>query len=879
MSDPLALVLDRLRAADCDPRQTGDGYAARCPSHEDRSPSLSIGTGDDGRVLVHCHTGCTHAAIVAALGIEVGNLFPADGARPAPRPTRATSSVRSWPTLEALVADIARGRPVAKVWHYHDRDGAVVGAVVRIDEADGKMIRPAARMPDGSWVMKAMPTPRPLYSLPAVLSSAGPIWVCEGEKAADALVGIGLEATTSPGGAQAARHADWSVLAGRAVVIVPDHDEPGEGYRADVEQLARAAGATSVLVVRLVDLWPDLPAKGDAHDWIDAHDAIEPDALRDRLVGFAEAIRRVTAGETLVVNQAKGSPDWPMIRWAERAGLYVNVDRKTRWGNPHKLHDQDDDAERDRVCDTYAEHVAGRPDLLADVHQLAGKVLGCWCSPRRCHGHELARLAAAAAADKPVLEAAPAVVAPAVASDEWVPFPVDILPDPIRTYVTECAAGIGIDPSMIALPLLSAAAAAIGNSRRVEAKPGHLEPPVIWSAIVGESGDGKSPAFLAALRFADEAQETRFRDHAAAMADHEADVAAHEGRVASWRRSMGKADTEHPGPPPTPPTAERYVARDITTEALAVLLKQNPRGVLVANDELAGWLGSFDAYRSGRGGADAPRWLSMHTAGPLTVDRKGSGTIHVPSAAVSVCGGIQPGTLTRALGQQHVENGMLARLVLTMPPMLPPVWDTTTASFATVDAMRRLWGTLLAIPLHDDGPKVLDLEPEATDIYRPWWTAIRHEVLATTGPVRWMLSKTTAHAARLALVVHVVRQAHGDTDAGDRIDAVSMSAGIALARWAAGEARRVYRVLLAHDAASTTTQDDEAAVQWIEARGGFATIRDIGHGLTRFKASGAAEAVCRRLVASGRATREVATTGGRPADGIRLVGRSMAAAG
>ncbi len=462
---------------------------------------------------------------------------------------------------------------------------------------------------------------------------------------------------------------------------------------------------------------------------------------------------------------------------------------------------------------------------------------------------------------------------------EWVPFPVATLPDPIRTYTVEAAAGIGVDPSMIALPLLTAAAAAIGNSRRVEVRPGWIEPPVIWSAIVAESGSGKTPALSAALRFVHEVQAERFRDHGAAMADHEADVAAHEKQVTAWRRSKNKADAAHPGPPPSPPTAERFVTSDITTEALAVLLGANPRGVLVAVDELAGWFGGFDAYRSGRGGADAPRWLSMHSAGPVTVDRKGSGALFVPSAAVSVTGGIQPGTLVGALGQRHVENGMLARLVLTMPPRLPRKWTTTAPGFATVDAMTRLWGTLLTIPVPATGPRVLDLSPDAVPLFVDWYGEIGAEQSATTGPVASMLSKVEALAARLALVVHVVRQAHGDTDAGDRIDAVSMSAGIALARWAAGEARRVYRVLLADGAASTTTQDDEAAVQWIEARGGFATIRDIGHGLTRFKAPGAAEAVCRRLVASGRATREVATTGGRPADGIRLVGRSMAAAG
>jgi hypothetical protein len=63
-----------------------DRATARCPAHGDRSPSLSIRAGDDGRVLVHCHAGCRFAEIVAALGIEPRQLFPESDAPW--RPTR-----------------------------------------------------------------------------------------------------------------------------------------------------------------------------------------------------------------------------------------------------------------------------------------------------------------------------------------------------------------------------------------------------------------------------------------------------------------------------------------------------------------------------------------------------------------------------------------------------------------------------------------------------------------------------------------------------------------------------------------------------------------------------------------------------------------------
>ncbi len=56
-------VLSQLEAV----RRRGAGWVARCPAHEDREPSLSIGIGREGSVLLHCFAGCAFPAIVAAL--------------------------------------------------------------------------------------------------------------------------------------------------------------------------------------------------------------------------------------------------------------------------------------------------------------------------------------------------------------------------------------------------------------------------------------------------------------------------------------------------------------------------------------------------------------------------------------------------------------------------------------------------------------------------------------------------------------------------------------------------------------------------------------------------------------------------------------------
>jgi predicted DNA-binding transcriptional regulator AlpA len=56
-------------------RPTASGWLARCPAHNDRSPSLSISEGDDGHLLLHCHKGCTVVQIRSALDARLANLM------------------------------------------------------------------------------------------------------------------------------------------------------------------------------------------------------------------------------------------------------------------------------------------------------------------------------------------------------------------------------------------------------------------------------------------------------------------------------------------------------------------------------------------------------------------------------------------------------------------------------------------------------------------------------------------------------------------------------------------------------------------------------------------------------------------------------------
>ena len=99
-----SVLLERLEAV----KATGHGrWMARCPAHDDRHPSLSIGDGD--RILVHCFAGCAVEDVLTAVGLELSDLFPerlSHRAKPERRPFPAADVLRAveW---EALIVAVA----------------------------------------------------------------------------------------------------------------------------------------------------------------------------------------------------------------------------------------------------------------------------------------------------------------------------------------------------------------------------------------------------------------------------------------------------------------------------------------------------------------------------------------------------------------------------------------------------------------------------------------------------------------------------------------------------------------------------------------------------------------------------------------------------
>ncbi|MFN8731129.1 MAG: hypothetical protein ACK5Z4_14870, partial [Planctomyces sp.] len=296
MGEPIAAVLDALTRAGCTPKRHGDAWSARCPAHDDRDPSLSIGIGTDARVLLHCHAGCPAEAIVGTLGMAMRDLMPVPVAEARRSPAQRKNAIdATFATADEAVAVLERKHGLSAArWTYADAEGVPVGEVIRWNPpSGGKVVRPISRRGDG-WVIAAMPGPRPMLNLPELsrLPDGAWVYIVEGETCVDAARAIGLVATTSAGGSKAAGKSDWSVMKGKVAVILPDHDAAGEAYADEVAGLCHAAGAQEVRIVRLAEHWPGLPEGGDIVDVL-AMEGGTAEALHEKIDALAVAAEPV----------------------------------------------------------------------------------------------------------------------------------------------------------------------------------------------------------------------------------------------------------------------------------------------------------------------------------------------------------------------------------------------------------------------------------------------------------------------------------------------------------------------------------------------------------------------------------------------------------
>lgn len=331
MPEPTTDLLAAFRnVAKVGPRQ----WSACCPGHDDERASLSISLGDNDRALLHCHAGCSFDQIIEASGLSSAELSgsvekqrahqPASS-RIIKRPKLTKPPKASGVPIDAAIDAVARqvgGSEVGR-WTYTQKNGTPAFVIVRFETPNGKEYRPFRPVGSG-WKSKGLESGRPLYRLPS-LSAVDQIFVFEGEKCADLAQDLGLAATTSAHGANSPSKTDWSPLAGREVILVPDHDNAGDAYIGAVAKiLLSLSPEPKVKILRL----PGFQNAGDDLEQFIEHRRCTqflPDVTAHELVRLADKADRVDTtdyrGGPVLVSLADLEPEEVEWLWPGRIPL------------------------------------------------------------------------------------------------------------------------------------------------------------------------------------------------------------------------------------------------------------------------------------------------------------------------------------------------------------------------------------------------------------------------------------------------------------------------------------------------------------------------------------------------------------------------------
>ncbi len=377
---------------------------------------------------------------------------------------------------------------------------------------------------------------------------------------------------------------------------------------------------------------------------------------------------------------------------------------------------------------------------------------------------------------------------------DYQPFPMEVLPDPVRDYALAQARALGVPPALVILPMFTVFSAAIGNSVAIQLKRSWREPATLWTIVVATSGSGKSPAMKAALNPVLKLEKS-------SLEQFEQEKQEYAERLDQWE-SLSKKDRVN-APKPIEPVHRRYRIADTTIEALVALHTENPRGLLVARDELSGLIGSFDRYAKGE--SDMQSFIEMYDGRPISVDRKSGDkkvlSIHRPN--ISITGTIQPGMLRSRLTSSHFESGFFSRFIICAPPTRQTGWTDADVSQAVEVAYERMVRSLYQIP-HQEDPICLILEGEAKEYFKDFvnQSAILRESMPD-GALRSAIVKMDATCARIALILHVLDNAEQLRESSSEgkqhfVSADAMGRAITVTNWLREETIRVWHELDFH---------------------------------------------------------------------------------
>jgi len=330
-------------------------------------------------------------------------------------------------------------------------------------------------------------------------------------------------------------------------------------------------------------------------------------------------------------------------------------------------------------------------------------------------------------------------------------FPLDIFPTAIQQYMLECNRTLNASLDYMGCSMMWMLSIIIGNSVKIQVKTGWVESGILWMAIVGRPGVGKTPNINNIIFPLQKANNNEIKTYIK--------------RMDAYRAYMEMDKKEREGEEQLrKPTKTQFIASDITLEALVELHEENKNAVGVFKDELAGWLKDMNKYRAG---SDLEFWLSSWSNKGVALNRKTSKSSFVESPVIPILGGIQPGILNQFFTEENKDNGFIDRILTCFPDL-----EVETYNDNEMDAELLQWYEDFTINMYQEVKRRIvtyDNDNQITPIIATFsagakqeWQRIFDEITAMQNSpmeneyMKSMLPKQKSYIPRFALLLNTL---------------------------------------------------------------------------------------------------------------------------
>lgn len=391
--------------------------------------------------------------------------------------------------------------------------------------------------------------------------------------------------------------------------------------------------------------------------------------------------------------------------------------------------------------------------------------------------------------------------------------PLDAFPQKMQQMILDLARTENYSIEFTVTSLISAMAAAIGNSCYIRIKGNWITSPILYVMLVGKPGVGKTPPLNFAYKPLHDLDTEEYLKYKARKDEYASIVESNKGKKRTdWQ------------PLPPVPVLHKTIMNDFTPEALMRNHDANRRGVAVVVDEIMGLFNTVNRYNNN---PFIQQLLSAHSGQPIDVSRCNLDCpFRINNPCIQIAGTIQTGVVHELYDMGFKKNGLLDRFLFSFPQdMKIPPWQKEDGLDASViDRPFRIWKGIiekaLSIEFVEEQPNILDFSNDAMRLFFDWRNEACEQINAITDErlIDTRFAKVPLNTARLALIFQIFRWACGESHK-NFIDTESVNAAIRMSDYFENSYNRLGKTI-------TDDAIEPVRRQWLDLMGSPFTTSD-----------------------------------------------------